>query len=514
MVLNDIGGSPSLMALAFVLAIVLPLILGLLVGWLSFYQGSTPLYASVISLVLPIVVTQLVFAGGVWTGSSSGLVGYNVLPLSLQGYFRLTGICLVVVAIAAWVFVRSDAGRILIAIRDNETRCAYLGLNTQRIKIILTSVLASVAGLAGFLYANASGMVAPENTGFVFGTQLVIWTALGGRGTILGPIIGAIGIDYLSANLSGDLPFLWQLIVGGLFVVMIIVLPNGLAALPKALFRHGNRDAGTQAGAPVLVAAPASAAELAAGAHEALLTVRHLTKSYGSQAVLQGIDLDIRPGELVSLVGPNGAGKTTLMRCLSDGTQKITGTVKIGERNIAGLAPHEIVKYGVGLKFQLASAFDGLTVGDCLRVARATLAAPSFLSRSDTLVLPTAALSILQLTGLDQLLTTPVPLLSHGQKQSLELAMVVALELKVILLDEPTAGLTKVERMTIGNILRMLTNDLKVAVILVEHDLDFVREISSRIVVLHQGKLVLDGPVDDVVNSDLVKAIYSGGGHA
>jgi branched-chain amino acid transport system permease protein len=513
MVLNDIGSSMPLMTLAFVLAIAVPLLLGLLVGWLSFYHGSTPLYASVISLVLPIVVTQLVFAGGVWTGSSSGLVGYNVLPLSLQGYFRLTGICLIAVAIAAFVFVRSDAGRILIAIRDNETRCAYLGLNTQRIKIALTAVLAAVAGLAGFLYANASGVVAPENTGFVFGTQMVIWTALGGRGTILGPILGALSIDYLSANLSGDMPFLWQLIVGGLFVVMIIILPNGLAALPKALLGRRGRGGVSGAGGPALMAAPAAGIATAAEGDEPLLTVHQLTKSYGSHLVLQGIDLEIRPGELVSLVGPNGAGKTTLMRCLSDGTQAITGTVKIAARNIAGLTPHQIVRHGVGLKFQLASAFDGLTVADCLRVARATRDAPSPFRRADTLILPAPALKILELTGLDQLLTTPVPLLSHGQKQSLELAMVVALELKVILLDEPTAGLTKIERMTIGNILRMLTEELNVAAILVEHDLDFVREISSRIVVLHQGKLVLDGAVEEVVNSDLVNTIYAGGAH-
>ena len=276
------------MTLAFVLAIVVPLILGLLVGWLSFYHGSTPLYASVISLVLPIVVTQLVFAGGVWTGSSSGLEGYDVLPLSLEGYFRLAGVCLVVVAFAAWVFVRSDAGHILIAIRDNEMRSAYLGLNTQRIKIVLTAVLAGVAGLAGFLYANASGVVAPENTGFVFGTQLVIWTALGGRGTILGPIIGALAIDYLSANLSGDLPFLWQLIVGGLFVIMIIILPNGLAALPKALFGRRGRRAASGAGAPILLAAPESGVAKAAADDKPLLSVRQLTKSFGSHRVLQG----------------------------------------------------------------------------------------------------------------------------------------------------------------------------------------------------------------------------------
>ena len=98
-------------------------------------------------------------------------------------------------------------------------------------------------------------------------------------------------------------------------------------------------------------------------------------------------------------------------------------------------------------------------------------------------------------------------------KQALELAMVLALEPRLILLDEPTAGLTKAERATIGAVLRHLTEEAGYAIILVEHDLDFVREISSRIVVLHQGRLVLDGAVDDVVNSETVRTIYSGGGH-
>jgi len=120
---------------------------------------------------------------------------------------------------------------------------------------------------------------------------------------------------------------------------------------------------------------------------------------------------------------------------------------------------------------------------------------------------------ILRLTGLDKLLATEVSLLSHGQKQSLELAMVVSLEPRLILLDEPTAGLTKAERTTIGTILKKLTSELGFAAILVEHDLDFVCDISSRIVVLHQGRLVLDGSVQEVVNSDIVKTIYSGGEH-
>lgn len=512
MVLSHIGASPSLMVAALLLAILIPVILGLLVGWLSFYHGSTPLYASVISLVFPIVVTQLVFSGGTLTGSSSGLVGYATLPLGLQGYFRLVGICLVVVTIAAWIFVRSDAGKLLIAIRDNETRCAYLGLNTQRIKILLTSALAGVAGLAGFLYANASGVVAPENTGFVFGTELVVWTALGGRGTILGPVLGTIGIDYLSANLSGQLPFLWQLVVAALFVVMIIIMPNGLASLvTRFLKRNANTDLSR---APSLGSLAEPDAQTEGSAAAPLLGISNLGKSYGSHRVLQGIDLSIRPGELVSLVGPNGAGKTTLMRCLSDGTDQMSGTVSINGVETTGLTPDDIVRLGVGRKFQVASVFDSLTVADCLRLARSGATPPSPVTASGELELPEAAVRILGLTGLDHLLGSPVSLLSHGQKQSLELAMVVALQPKLILLDEPTAGLTKTERTTIGTILKSLTTELGVAAILVEHDLDFVREISSRIVVLHQGKLVLDGTVEEIVNSELVKSIYSGGGHA
>ncbi|WP_245485877.1 branched-chain amino acid ABC transporter ATP-binding protein/permease [Rhizobium leguminosarum] len=507
MVLTHIGASPALFVVALVAAVLVPLVLGLAVGWLSFYHGSTPLYATVISLVVPIVVTQLIFSGGTWTGSSSGLVGYETLPLGLPGYFRLSGACLLVLAVLAIVFVRSDAGRLLVAIRDNEARIAYLGMNPARLKIVLTGVLAGVCGLAGFLYANASGVVAPENTGFVFGTELVVWTALGGRGTIIGPLFGAIGIDYLSASLSGDLPFLWQLIIGALFVAMIILLPGGLASLVTRFLQSANSSS-TLRSLPTRIVAKDGAL-----ASKSLLSIRGLGKSYGSFSVLKGIDLEIGAGELVSLVGPNGAGKTTLMRCLSDGTQQIEGQVDIIGTNIAGRAPERIVALGVGRKFQVASIFDSMTIGECLKMARFSRERPDPMRSLTEIMLPAAAAEILTLTGMADMLDKPVSLLSHGQRQALELAMVVALEPRIILLDEPTAGLTKTERMTIGAILKKLTDEMGFAAILVEHDLDFVRDISSRIVVLHQGKLVLDGTVNDVVNSETVRTIYAGGAH-
>ncbi|MGO6904138.1 ATP-binding cassette domain-containing protein, partial [Rhizobium ruizarguesonis] len=414
MVLTHIGASPALFVVALAAAVLVPLALGLAVGWLSFYHGSTALYATVISLVVPIVITQLIFSGGTWTGSSSGLVGYETLPLGLPGYFRLSGACLLVLAVLAIVFVRSDAGRLLVAIRDNEARIAYLGMNPARLKIVLTGVLAGVCGLAGFLYANASGVVAPENTGFVFGTELVVWTALGGRGTIIGPLFGAIGIDYLSASLSGDLPFLWQLIIGALFVAMIILLPGGLASLLTRSLQSANSSS-TLKSLPTRIVAKDGAL-----AGKSLLSIRGLGKSYGSFSVLKGIDLEIGAGELVSLVGPNGAGKTTLMRCLSDGTQQIEGQVDIIGTNIAGRAPERIVALGVGRKFQVASIFDSMTIGECLKMARFSRERPDPMRSLAEIMLPAAAAEILTLTGMADMLDKPVSLLSHGQRQALE----------------------------------------------------------------------------------------------
>jgi branched-chain amino acid transport system permease protein len=370
--------------------------------------------------------------------------------------------------------------------------------------------LAGVAGFAGFLFAHASGVVAPENTGFLFGTQLVIWVALGGRGSLLGPVFATLAIDYLSASLSGDLPFLWQLVLGAAFVIIIIILPDGVAGLARqawsAIFRSSRP---TRVPRVALAAAPQSAV----GASATLLKVSGLARSFGSLSVLENINLEIRPGELVSIVGPNGAGKTTLIRCLSDGSEPFKGVIEIADKPIKGLTPDRVVALGVGRKFQLASIFESLTVAESLRLARTTVETPSGLGSASLLSLPAASVEILRLTGLVDLVASPAGLLSHGMKQALELAMVLALEPRLILLDEPTAGLTKAERATIGTVLRHLTANAGYAIILVEHDLDFVREISSRIVVLHQGRLVLDGAVDDVVNSETVRTIYSGGAH-
>jgi branched-chain amino acid transport system permease protein len=508
LVFKHLGFGPGWAVGALLLGIVAAMAVGALVGWLAFYYGASPLYGSIVTLALPIVMTQIIFAGGNFTGSSSGLSSFPTYYWDVEIWFWLAGVLLVVVAGIAWLFVRSDMGRVLVAIRENETRCAYLGIPVSRIKILLMTVLGGVAAIAGFGYAAFTNVVAPELTGFLLGTELLIWVALGGRGTLIGPVIGAILIDLTSSYLSGSLPFIWKLFVGIAFVAVIVALPQGLMPLVTGSWRRLRRRNGAGGEPPpILRQAPSRAA---AGDGERPLAVSAVRRNFGSLQVLQGIDFTVEKGELLSLVGPNGAGKTTLIRCLADGLERSGGTVEIFGHELGRWPPDRCVSLGIGRKFQAANVFATLTVAECLKVARYRLDPPSLWRRSAVLELPEAALRIVEETGLSESLGTEARHLSHGQKQGLELAMVLALEPSIVLLDEPTAGLTRIERERIGAILISLAERERLSILLVEHDLDFVRDISSRVIVLHQGKILLDGSVEEVVDSELVREIYAG----
>ncbi len=508
LVFTHVGFSTFTVLLAVGATVLASAAVAALVGWLSFYRGASPFFATVISLVLPIVLTQLLLSGGSFTGSSSGLTGYQSFDWSLEAWYWVAGAMLAVAGAIGWVLVRSDAGRVLAAIRDNEVRCTYLGIDTSRVKIALLTAMGVMAGIAGFGYGAFSGVVAPELTGFALGTELIIWVALGGRGTLWGPLAGGVLINVATAYLSSSMPFAWQLILGGAFVVVIVLFPQGL--IPLLLKPFGVLQGATRM--PQLQERPGSTDGQATDA--VAIRLQGVTKHFGSLKVLQGIDFEARAGELVGLIGPNGAGKTTLMRCMSDGAERSGGTVELCGSDIRQLPPEACVRLGLGRKFQNANIFESLTVAECLRIACTRLERPSLLHQDPVLRLPPYALHVVRATALEGKLATVARDLSHGEQQALELAMVLALEPRVVLLDEPTAGLTKTERTQIGEVLSSLAHRYGLCCLLVEHDLDFVELISTRIVVLHQGAIAMQGSFQEVVNSPLVKTIYSGSTHA
>src|SRR6266478_5989021 len=286
---------PLATAAAIVVAMAAAALVGAGVGWLAFFDRASPIYVAIVTLALPVVFTQIILSGGAYTGSSSGLP--IAAPfLSVEQWFWISGGLLLVVAVGAYVLVTSDAGRILVAIRENEDRCRYLGLRTSRLKIGLMAVCSAVAALAGAFYVLFATAAAHNYGDFSFGTELVVWTALGGRGTLVGPILGTVGINYVSAVLGGNLPFVWLLFVGFAFVLVVVYLPQGLvpaigtvlSRCPHALTSMLGRQRAPASGQAVVT--PRAQLSGARAAQETpALELREVSKRYGSLQVLDGV---------------------------------------------------------------------------------------------------------------------------------------------------------------------------------------------------------------------------------
>ena len=512
---THVGFSIPILVLSLLAAIVVAGCVAGVTGWFAFWYRATPFYVAVVTLVLAIAAMQLVYSGGDFTGSSSGLVGFDVPSLSMTAWFWLSGCLLILFTVAVSIFLHSDYGVLLKAIRDNEERCRYLGINSSKIKIILFTVMGSTASIAGFMYACVTVLAAPEHVGFVFGTQLVINTALGGRASILGPVLGTISLESVSAYLNGVLPFVWQLIIGVVFIVVIVALPEGL--LPpfiKFLSKHFAKCLGFsgKAGREIDIVEEQNEAppKQAVSGKTAALSLKKLSRSYGHLQVLKELDLDVGAGEIVGIVGPNGAGKTTLMSCISDGLERSGGDIYINDVSLHRQTPTQIVELGLARSFQKTSVYENLTVGECLLLALQRQFPLSKFKATGLIRLPASAWNVLQSTKLIQQKDVEVRNLSHGMKRALELTMALSLRPSILLLDEPTAGLTKADRELVGSVLMGLSGEQNLTIVLIEHDFDFVKRVCSRLVVLHQGGLIMDGSVDEVVNSPTVLDIYSG----
>src|SRR5262245_55960224 len=309
-------------------AMILAALVGAGVGWLSFWDRASPIYVAIVTLALPVVFTQLILSGGAYTGSSSGLP-IPVPALSLTQWYWLAGGLLFLVAAGAYALVSSDAGRLLVAVRENEERCRYLGLRTSRLKIRLMAACGGVAALAGAFYVLFASVAAHTYGDFVFGTELVVWTALGNRDTLLGPIFGAVGVNYVSALLGGNLPFVWLLFVGFAFVLVVVYLPQGIVpAIGNGLTRLGRaRRRIDLAPGLALTAASGLGANAVGGAERAaseppVLAVREVSKHYRNLKILDRVSLVAHRGEVIGIIGPNGAGKTTLLRCIADSRER------------------------------------------------------------------------------------------------------------------------------------------------------------------------------------------------
>ncbi|MEX0699697.1 MAG: ATP-binding cassette domain-containing protein [Acidimicrobiia bacterium] len=504
--------------LALLVGVAAAAALAALVGWFAFSaKRATPFYIAVVTLALTVIVSTFLDQAQ-RLGGQQGLSGFRIEWPGSLGWFLISGGVLAVAGVLGYRLTQSDFGRLMRAVRDNEVRCRYLGFNVERAKLVVFSLSAAVAGLAGVLYGGYVGFVSPPFVGFLFATEIIIWVAVGGRATLWGPIAGAMAISIGGAQLSGQFPFVWVLILGAIFVAVVAFIPDGL--LPAGIrlwlgIRHRGKLTRLGHTSEIRIVPQGRAHSPVRDSKDRRLEIADVHRAYGSLQVLRGVSFEARTHELLCVVGPNGAGKSTLLGAITDGSGGYTGTIHLVDEDtvdLNDLTRQQIVQRGIARKFQTPNLFESLTVGECLLLATQGGRWPSWWRRSVEVSLNPATMRIVEAADLQSYLGVTVADLPHGVLQAVELAVTVSLNPKVLLLDEPTAGLTSDERTIIGGILRTLVAE-GIIVILIEHDFGFVRSIADRLIVLHDGTILLDGSVQEVASSTLLRDVYLGSAH-
>jgi urea ABC transporter ATP-binding protein UrtD len=240
-----------------------------------------------------------------------------------------------------------------------------------------------------------------------------------------------------------------------------------------------------------------------------MLEGRGLMKRFGGLVAVNGVDLNVDEGETRCIIGPNGAGKTTLFNLLTGEERPTQGEVLLRGRRIDGLPPHRIARLGVARKFQVPAVFPELTVIDNLRVAADGRRSLPALLRHDRRR-EEELWSVLDEVKLKDAADVLANQLAHGQVQHLEIAMVLVSEPSLLLLDEPTAGMTGEEMAHTADILQSVASKRGLTTVIVEHDIDFIKMIGDRITVLHEGKVLLEGSHAEIEHSDDVRRVYLG----
>jgi branched-chain amino acid transport system permease protein len=440
-------------------------------------------------------------------------------PFRIQNmpfYYIFLGLLILTVAMSAWIR-RTKFGAGLIAIRDDEGKAAAIGVNTFRYKVVAYALSSFFIGVAGGVYAYFLTFLNPLGAfNILVSVTIVLSALLGGRGTLYGPVLGAFVVQIANegaTTYSGG-THSRVLIFGLALALVVLFLPAGLLPTVEGWW-HRRHPAAVQyidqAGAlgtrRVEVRAPLAPAP--ATDVEPLLSVRGVVKRFGGLVAVDHADLAVRPGTVTGLIGPNGSGKTTLFNLATGVVRADHGEVWFDGRRIDRLPPWDRCHLGLGRTFQLTRLFPSMSVLE-------NLVAPLPDARWRTLARGGAggveagrARDLLDFVGLGSFAKLPAGTLSYGQQKLVELAQVLMLEPKLVLLDEPAGGVNPSLVARLMEIVRQL-NAQGVTFLIVEHNIPMVIELCDPVVVFSRGTVIAEGPPAAIRRDHSVLEAYLG----
>jgi branched-chain amino acid transport system ATP-binding protein len=509
--------------------VILPALFAIVfIGAASFLLGALILrrrgvYFSLLTLALTAMLFAIAYRWTALTGGESGLGGVvraNTLGLNLGSDWTYYWVVATVGLVVCFLLVRfhnSPIGSVLVAIRENEQRARFLGYPTNRYKLVGFVVSATVVGLAGVLSVFNHRFASAEPLSVAFSGELIAMVVIGGMRSFLGPALGALFYILFREFLSIWTPH-WLFYFGILFVGFIMLSPTGLVGVAQRImapFRPKVTEEAAMAGRTLTDEPLPSFLRPPDHMDGVILEARGIAKSFGALKAVQGVNIAVRDRSLHALIGPNGAGKTTAFNLISGFYTPDEGNILLKGQSIASLSPEAITHAGIGRSFQITNLFPALSVEENLRLAMQARHPRRFDPWTHARLIDqieTETSAVVRYLGVAGIEHAEAGELSYGGQRLLDMGLALATKPRVLLLDEPLAGLAAAERQRIGDIIKRISSD--VPMLLVEHDIDRVFQIADAITVMNEGQVLVDGTVEDARLSPRVQEIYIGSGAA
>jgi len=514
----NLGVSPWLTVFA---GLAITAVSALLVGWITLRMSGhyLPLATIAWGLSLYYLMGNLDALG-----KYDGILG--VPPLKLmqwdigQGrpFFVFAWTLVLLGTFALLNLLDSRTGRAIRALRTGSTMAEAMGVNTLRYKIGIFLIAALFASISGWLFAHFQRAVNPSPFGLKMGIEYLFMAVLGGAGYVWGAISGALVTKLLEDQLQVLLPKLigtsgsYEVIVFGIVLVLVLkYLPDGLWSLVGRWLPAPRRTDDWQQAAPLPERTKPTVGDT-------VLEVKDIRKQFGGLVAVNDIGFSIKAGQIVGLIGPNGAGKSTTFNLITGVLELTSGTVKFRGETVSGLPSREIARRGVSRTFQHVKMIPEMTVlenvalGAQLRGHKGALSSMLRLDRAEEHSLLKEAARQLERIGMGGQMHELAGNLAMGPQRLLEIARALCGDPALLLLDEPAAGLRHKEKQALAAVLRQLRSE-GMSILLVEHDMDLVMDVTDHIVVMEFGTKLMDGTPEAVQQSPKVRAAYLGTEH-
>jgi branched-chain amino acid transport system permease protein len=491
---------------ALLLGMVLACIAGGVLGLTSLRLGGHYLAMVTISFqtILALVLTN-------WVSLTHGPDGVlNIArPRIFAGYFTQSGhylaLCvatLFIVGYGVWRLRSTKLGRAMQAVRDNELAAGVVGVDTYRTKVVAFTLSALLGGIGGGLFAGGFAYISPDQ--FTFGESVVFLTMalLGGARSPFGTALGT-GLLILLPEWLRFLKNIYLAAYGAAVILIMVFMPDGIWGFVIALWRKVSPPRRV----PIEQVAPLPLTQQVGRADgSVILGVFGLAKHFGGLKAVDDVDLTIEHNTVHALIGPNGSGKTTMLNVLSGIYRPTNGRIELGGLDITRLQPHQRAGHGLGRTFQNIRLFTAMSVIDNVRVGAER---PGNVVAGGALGLERHALAALDFVGLAPRAHEMVASLSYGHQRLVEIARALAGSPKVLLLDEPGAGLNHVEKAELVGLLKRLKGH-GLTICVIDHDMHLVEQVADHITVLNFGKRIAEGTPAEVLRNPLVVAAYLG----